>query len=84
MIKILGIFDILSGIVMILTMYLGLSFAWIFIAYILVKSLVFFSWISAIDIIVVILFIFSMFNINNILTVIGAVWLIQKGIFSLF
>lgn len=84
MIKLLGIFDIISGIVMILSMYLNLNFAWIFIMYILIKSLIFFSWVSAIDIIVAIIFILSMYDIHNLLTAMGGIWLIQKGTLSLF
>ncbi|MDD5651390.1 MAG: hypothetical protein PHF86_13410 [Candidatus Nanoarchaeia archaeon] len=84
MIKFLGILDIIAGLVMILSMYMHLNFAWIFIMYVLIKSLIFFSWVSAIDIIVAIVFILSMYDIHNLLTAMGGIWLIQKGTFSLF
>lgn len=84
MIWLLGILDILSGIMMILLKYFPLKFAWIFVFYLGIKSLIFIkNIVSIIDLIAVIFFILALFGIYNILTLIFAVWIIQKGFFSL-
>jgi len=83
MIKILGILDIISGIILILLNYFNLSFGWIFVAYIIIKAVIFFSWISVVDFAVGVIFILSLLGMHSILSIIAAVFLIQKGIFSL-
>lgn len=82
MIWLLGALDIISGIILILFKYFSLDFAWIFIFYLGIKSLIFITdVISIIDLIAVFFFILAMFGIYNILTIIFAVWIIQKGFF---
>jgi len=84
MIWLLGILDILSGIMMILLKYFSFDFAWIFIFYLGIKSLIFIkSIVSIIDLIAVLFFILAMFGIHNIITLIFAVWIVQKGFFSM-
>jgi len=84
MIRLLGILDILSGIMMILLKYFSLDFAWIFVFYLGIKSLIFIkSIVSIIDLVAVFFFILALFGIYNILTLVFAVWIIQKGFFSL-
>ncbi len=84
MIKLLGILDIISAVVMILLNYYHLGFAWIFALYLAIKAFMFISSIvSIIDLIAVIFFVLAIFGIHNILTLIFAVWILQKGFFSL-
>ena len=84
MIKVLGILDIISAVVMILLNYYSFGFAWIFALYLGIKSLIFIkSIVSIIDLVAVLFFVLAMFGIHNIITLIFAVWILQKGFFSL-
>jgi len=77
MIKLFGILDIITGIILILLFYFNITFAWVFLIYFLIKALIFFSLISIVDIIASLIFILALFNIHNVFTIIAAVWIIQ-------
>ena len=83
---ILGIMDILSAISLFgIKFSMGMSVAWVFFAYLLIKSILFIrSWSSVVDLIVAGLFLAAMLGWYNIFTAIGILWLLQKGIISLF
>jgi uncharacterized membrane protein HdeD (DUF308 family) len=84
-VKLLGMFDLLSGIVLILLRFnlikwVGLFFA----AYLILKAILFIRDITSfIDIIAGIFIILAVLGIFNILSWIFVIWLLQKGIFSL-
>ena len=84
--KIFGVFDILSGIILILLKFgIGVHIGWYFAVYLLVKSLIFIKDVASIvDILAAIFLILALYNIYPYFTWIFVVWLLQKGVFSLF
>ena len=84
--KLLGIFDILAGISLILlNVNLPLmKFVWIFAIYLIIKGIVFIKDIgSLIDLVAGIFIILAIYNILTSFSWIFVIWLIGKGFFSL-
>jgi len=86
LILLLGILDILAGISLLLLKFsMGYTIAAFFTIYLLVKGVAFITnWTSWVDLTVVAIFILALFGNFNLLTYVAVVWLLQKGIFSLF
>ncbi len=85
-ILLLGILDIIAALsIFTLSFSWGTSFVWFSIIYLLIKSLPFIkSFASIIDILVAITFIVAVLTHPTLITYLGSIWLIQKGIVSLF
>ena len=85
LVKFFGVFDILSGIILILLKFgIGMHIGWYFAIYLIVKGLIFIKDISSIvDIVAGVFLILALYNIFPHITWIFVVWLIQKGFFSL-
>lgn len=82
----LGILDIIAALSpFTLGFSWGSKFVTIAIIYLLIKSIPFIkSFASIVDILVAIVFIVAVLTQPSIITYIGSIWLIQKGIISLF
>lgn len=85
MIKLLGVIDLLAAIVFILVQWdIGVKIGVIAAVYLIVKSLIFISdFTSWIDLIAGIYLVLVLLGINSTFSFIFALWLLQKGIFSL-
>ena len=85
-VKILGLVDLLAGISLFLLKFnLFKQFAIIMGIILLVKSIMFLgNIVSLIDIIAVVVIFLAFMNIYGIITWLVVIWLIQKGVFSLF
>lgn len=84
-IKILGLMDLILVASLIAFKYgfVGQIIPLVFIAYLIVKGLIFFRDItSIIDLASAIIFIFVLFGTFNTLTWIALIWLLQKAVFS--
>lgn len=85
MIWILGILDIVSAGLIILQRFYPTKFALFFAGYLLLKSIVFIKdFSSIIDFIAVVFFILAIFGHFYLITWLAALWVFQKGVFSLF
>ena len=84
-IKLLGIFDLLSGIVLILLRFNLIKWgALVFAGYLIIKALFFIRDISSlVDLLAGIFIILAVLGVYNILTWIFVAWLLQKGVFTL-
>lgn len=84
--KILGVLDLLSGIVLIVLRFAPLKvIPGLLAVYLIVKSIIFLKNISSvIDLIAAIHIIFAMFGNYYSLTWLFVLWLLQKGVFSLY
>jgi hypothetical protein len=85
-VKVLGLVDIVTGFCLILLKFnLLKQFALIMALLLLIKSLMFLGdFVSFIDIFCVGVIVFAFIGFFGVITWIAVVWLIQKGIFSLF
>ena len=83
---ILGVLDIIAALSLFLLKFsLAPWFAAIFAIYLLIKAVIFFrDFASIIDIFVVIIFVNALLGSFNILSWLAIIWLLQKGILSLF
>lgn len=87
MLFILGILDILAGVTLFSLKFSSffLPIAFLFGVYLIIKSLIFFkTFASVVDILVGIIIILATLGEYNILTYLSIVWLLQKGLLSLF
>ena len=85
LIKLFGILDLLSALILFLMGYgLGKQFGLVFGLYLIIKSLIFFGWISLVDITAGTFMIFA--GLGNYLPFswLFVFWLLQKGAFSLY
>lgn len=86
LVKFLGIMDLLSAASIVLLRYeVGLGFLWMFGVYLIIKSILLFSPISSIlDILTGIVIILAFFGHFYFISWIFFIWILQKGVFSLF
>ncbi len=84
MLFILGILDILTGLFFASLYFWNLTFIWIFIIYLIIKNLVFFSIAGIVDIIAAFFMILALYGYFYWFSWIFVIWLLQKGVFSLF
>ncbi len=84
-VKILGLMDVISGIVLGLAYYeLFGQIAVICALYLLIKGIIFFgSFATWIDLITAIVFFLVIYGVSGVWVWIFIIWLMQKGIFSL-
>ncbi|MBU4502564.1 MAG: hypothetical protein KKA79_08250 [Nanoarchaeota archaeon] len=86
-VKLLGLIDIFSVIILILFKYgwVSKTFMVVAVIYLMIKGIMFFhNIVSLLDFGIAIVFILAIFGIYNVLTWIAIVWLLQKAILSLF
>lgn len=83
--RLLGVLDILSGIVLILLKFkIATSIAWFFAIYLIVKGLIFIAnFVSALDIATGVVMIFAIYGSYNIVTWLFVIWITQKGLATL-
>jgi uncharacterized membrane protein HdeD (DUF308 family) len=83
--RLLGIFDIMSGIVLILLRFkLATNLAWFFAIYLIIKGLIFISnLVSIFDIATGVVIIFAIYGGYNIITWLFVIWICQKGLATL-
>jgi hypothetical protein len=85
MLFILGILDILAGVTLVILKFKVFSLAWFFVAYLILKALIFFNpFGSLMDVISAILIVLAIFQIHNFITWLFVLWLLQKGVLSFF
>jgi len=84
MMLLFGLLDILSAIVLVVLYYKVFGFAVIFAIYLMVKMFIFFDLVSFIDFLAGVSIILAIFGFQTIALWIFAIWLLQKGAFSLF
>jgi len=78
----LGLFDILAGLMLFTLKFKILSIAWFFVIYLMVKPILFVDITSLIDLIAGIFIVLAIYGYYSIFTWILILWLIQKGGFS--
>ena len=87
MLFILGLLDILAGVTLFSIKFFPvlLPIALLFAFYLIGKSIAYFkTFASVVDIFVGIIMIIAVFDIYNLFTYLSILWLLQKGILSLF
>jgi len=84
--KLLGLIDLLAAIGLVMLKYdMFQTFALVLGLLVLIKAIMFFgSFISFIDIACFLVIILASFGVFNFISWIAAIWLLQKGFFSLF
>jgi len=83
-VKVLSVLDLLTVLFFILAKFGVVStITWVFLAYLLLKSLIFItSWVSAIDLVCVIFFFLAIYGYWYFLSWLAIVWIIQKAALS--
>ena len=86
MLKLLGALDFAAALFLILAQWnIGLGIAGFLAMYVVVKSLLFFgNWASFVDLAAGIYMFLVIYDIHSALSLIFALWLLQKSFFSLF
>ncbi|MEW6063340.1 MAG: hypothetical protein AB1571_03155 [Nanoarchaeota archaeon] len=84
MIFLFGLLDIVSAIFLIILYYKTFNFVVIFAVYLMVKIFIFWDLVSLVDFLAGVSIIIALFGFQTIALWIFALWLLQKGIFSLF
>jgi len=86
MLKLLGALDFAAALFLILVQWdIGFGIASVLAAYVVVKSLLFFgNWASFVDLAAGIYMFLAIYNIHSALSLVFALWLLQKSFFSLF
>ena len=84
LVKILGLADILAGVmVALLTFGIKSSLVLLLACYLIVKGVIFFSKASVVDMMIALIIFYAYLNqVHWIVTTIIAIWLLQKGILS--
>ncbi|MEK6848936.1 MAG: hypothetical protein AABX65_04895 [Nanoarchaeota archaeon] len=86
MLKLLGALDFAAALFLILAQWnIGLGIAGFLAMYVVVKSLLFFgNWASFVDLAAGIYMFLVIYDVHSALSLIFALWLLQKSFFSLF
>ena len=86
LVKLLGLLDILTGVlVALLTFGIKTPLLIILASYLIVKGVIFFSGASVMDLLCALIIFYAYLNhVPGIITGLIAIWLLQKGFFSLF
>ncbi len=85
MLALLGILDLLSALILLLTRFFNIDIlAWLVAMYLIIKGIIFISIPSVIDILVGVVIIFAIFGYFNLITWIAFIWLIQKAVLSFY
>lgn len=85
--KLMGLMDILSVLILLLFKYGIISQKFVIIAtiYLAIKGIIFFrNVVSLADFGVAVIFVLALFGVYNVLTWIAMIWILQKAILSLF
>ncbi|MCX6711485.1 MAG: hypothetical protein NT139_00400 [Candidatus Woesearchaeota archaeon] len=83
--RLLGVLDVLSGVVLILLRFkIATSIAWFFAIYLIIKGLIFIvNLVSIFDIATGVVMIFAIYGSYNIITWLFVIWISQKGLATL-
>ncbi len=83
--RLLGILDLLSGIILILLRFkIATSIAWFFAIYLIIKGLIFIvNVVSILDIATGIVMIVAIYGVYGVITWIFVIWICQKGLATL-
>ena len=80
----LGILDLISGIILLVLNFKILVFAWVLAIYLIAKFLIFMNFVSFIDLVSGLLMIAAIYGFYPVITWLAVIWLLQKGLFSMF